>query len=247
MKRYLCGAHAVREALAADPRGVALILVTDDSPRAAYAPVIDLARRAGVEVQTRSVAELDGLAKGLRHQDIIGIRGGDYPYFDLDGALGAASDPAVIVALDEITDVHNFGAIVRSCVVFGADAVITLRDRAAPVNAAVVRASAGATEHARIARVTNLARALAQLAERDIVTIGLDASAERTLAETDLTVPLALVVGSEGRGLRRLVRQGCTTLARIPMVGPISSLNASVAAAIALYEVARQRGQSVTR
>jgi 23S rRNA (guanosine2251-2'-O)-methyltransferase len=104
-----------------------------------------------------------------------------------------------------------------------------------------VRASAGATEHARIARVTNLSRALEAMDERGIMSVGLDAAGQRSLAEIDLTGPVALVVGSEGRGLRRLVRERCSTLARIPMAGPIGSLNASVAAAIALYEVHRQR------
>src|SRR5262249_37063183 len=110
-----------------------------------------------------------------------------------------------------------------------------------PVNAAVVRASAGATEHARIARVTNLSRALETLDERGIQSVGLDMSGDRTLDAVDFTIPTVLVVGSEGKGLRRLVRERCAVLARIPMAGPLGSLNASVAAAIALYEARRQR------
>jgi 23S rRNA (guanosine2251-2'-O)-methyltransferase len=242
VKRHLCGTHAVSEALAANPRGLALVLVADDAPHASHASLVEAARRVGVAVEVRAPAELDALAEGVRHQGIIGIAGGDYPYLDLEGALRHARAPALLVALDEVTDVHNFGAIVRSCVALGADAVVTLRDRAAPVNAAVVRASAGATEHARIARVTNLSRTLDALAARGIPSVGLDAAAARTLAETDLTGPVVLVVGSEGRGLRRLVRERCSSLARVPMTGPVASLNASVAAAIALYEVARQRG-----
>jgi 23S rRNA (guanosine2251-2'-O)-methyltransferase len=241
VKRHLFGVHAVQEALAANPRALALLLVTDDSPRAPHRRIIDQALQAGVQVEVRTTPELDALARGLRHQGIVGIGGADYAYLDFDTALAQAREPALLVALDEITDVHNFGAIVRSAVAFGAGAVITLRNRAAPVNAAVVRASAGATEHARIARVTNLSRALEAMDERGIMSVGLDAAGQRSLAEIDLTGPVALVVGSEGRGLRRLVRERCSTLARIPMAGPIGSLNASVAAAIALYEVHRQR------
>lgn len=241
MKRILCGSHAVREALAARPGALAVVYVTEDSARGPQRDTVETAKRAGVRVEVREVAELDALAKGLRHQGVVAIAGGDYPYVDLETALAHARAPALIVALDEITDVHNMGAIVRSAVALGADAVVTLRDRAAPVNAAVVRASAGATEHARIARVTNLARTLDDLHARGLTSVGLDARAERLLDEVDLCVPLVLVVGSEGRGLRRLVRERCKTLGRIPLAGPIASLNASVAAGIALYEVVRQR------
>jgi 23S rRNA (guanosine2251-2'-O)-methyltransferase len=241
VKRHLCGSHAVGEALAASPRALAVVFVTDDSPRSLHRVLLDTARNAGVRVEVRDAAELDALARGVRHQGVVAVAGGDYPYIDLEAALARAGSPALFVALDEVTDVHNMGAIVRSSVALGADAVLTLRDRAAPVNAAVVRASAGATEHARIARVTNLARTLEDLAERNFTTVGLDASAGVALDSVDLTSSVVLVVGSEGRGLRRLVRERCAVLAGIPLAGPIASLNASVAAGIALYEVARQR------
>jgi 23S rRNA (guanosine2251-2'-O)-methyltransferase len=216
-------------------------MVTDDGPRSPHREAMERAKQAGVLVEVRNAAELDAIANGVRHQGIIAIGGEDFAYFDLEGLLREASSPELIVALDEITDVHNLGAIVRSCVALGADGVVTLRDRAAPVNAAVVRASAGATEHARIARVTNLSRALETFDERGIQSVGLDMSGDRTLDAVDFTIPTVLVVGSEGKGLRRLVRERCAVLARIPMAGPLGSLNASVAAAIALYEARRQR------
>jgi 23S rRNA (guanosine2251-2'-O)-methyltransferase len=241
LKRRLCGTHAVAEALAARPRAIALLMVADDGPRSPHRDAIERAKQSGVLVEVRTANELDAIAKGVKHQGIIAIGGEDFAYYDLDGVLREASQPELLVALDEITDVHNFGAIVRSCVALGADGVITLRDRAAPVNAAVVRASAGATEHARIARVTNLSRALEQLDERAIQSVGLDMDGDRTLDAVDFTMPTVIVVGSEGKGLRRLVRERCTMLARIPMAGPLGSLNASVAAAIALYEARRQR------
>ncbi len=246
MKRRLCGVHAVAEALAAHPRSLALVMVSDDGPRSPHREALARARQSGVAVEVRPGSDLDALADGVRHQGIVAIGGEDYPYVDLDALLQAAREPALIVALDEITDVHNLGAIVRSCVALGADGLLTLRDRAAPVNAAVVRASAGATEHARIARITNLVRTLEQLGEAGFQSVGLDARAPMDLPAVDFTQPTVLVIGSEGRGLRRLVRERCTTLARIPMAGPLGSLNASVATAIALYEVLRQRSVSRT-
>jgi 23S rRNA (guanosine2251-2'-O)-methyltransferase len=247
VKRRLCGVRAVQEALAADARVLALVLTTDDSAHSPHARLLDVARGAGIAVEPRTAAALDAIAGGVRHQGIIAISALDYPYVDLENALAAARAPMLLVALDEVTDVQNMGAIVRSSVALGADAVLTLRDRAAPVNAAVVRASAGASEHARIVRVTNLSRTLVDLDERGVTSIGLDAAGDRTLGELDLAQPIVLVTGSEGRGLRRLVRERCTVLARIPMAGPLGSLNASVATAIALYEVQRQRAATQKR
>ena len=241
MKRRLCGTHAVSEALTARPRAIALLLVTEEGPRSPHAQLIDRARQAGVIVEVHASAELDAIAGVVRHQGIIAIGGDDFAYHDLEGLIREASETPLYVALDEVTDVHNLGAIVRSCVALGADGVITLRDRAAPVNSAVVRSSAGATEHARIARVTNLARTLETFADRDVQSVGLDMDGTVTLDQVDFTIPTVLVSGSEGRGLRRLVREKCAVLARIPMAGPLGSLNVSVATAIALYEARRQR------
>lgn len=242
MKRVLVGVNPVRELLRARGRDVVMLLVHGDLEKGPHRELVATARAARVACESREDSVLDALApKGVKHQGVVAICGEDYPYVDLASVLDAAPAKPLLVALDEITDVHNFGAIVRSAVAFGADAVLTLKDRAAPVNAAVVRASAGATEHARIARVTNLARTLEGLAEDGYACVGLDVAGKAELRETDLTGPLCIVVGSEGRGLRRLVRERCTHLARIAMPGGMQSLNASVAAAVALYEVRRQR------
>lgn len=245
MKRHLCGVRAVLEALRADPRAIALVYVSDASPRGALAEVIQAAQAAKVAVEPVSSVQLDGLAKGVRHQGVVAVGGADYPYLDLDALLARArglSSTPLLVALDEVTDPHNFGAIVRSAVALGAHGVITLKDRAAPVTATVVRASAGATEHASIARVTNLSRALESLRDEGYAAVGLAGEGAVPLRELDLTGPTVLVVGSEGTGLRRLVRERCDRLARIDLAGPVTSLNASVAAGIALYEASRQRG-----
>jgi 23S rRNA (guanosine2251-2'-O)-methyltransferase len=244
MKRHLCGVRAVLEALRADPRAVALVYVTDASPRGALAEVIAAAQAAKVTVEPVEVAQMDALAKGVRHQGVVAVSGADYPYLDLDALLAKVQSRGgapLLVALDEVTDPHNFGAIVRSAVALGAHGVITLKDRAAPVTATVVRASAGATEHASIARVTNLSRALETLRDEGYTAVGLAGEGAAALRDIDLRGPMVLVVGSEGSGLRRLVRERCDHLARIELAGPVSSLNASVAAGIALYEAMRQR------
>lgn len=241
----LCGVHSVGEALAASSRAVAVIFVDEThGPGGPVGALVARARAEKISVEAVSVEQLDCLSKGLRHQGVVAISAGDFPYASLEDIVKNARDGGrngLIVALDEVTDPHNFGAIVRTAVALGADGVITLRDRAAPVTGAVVRASAGATEHAKIARVTNLARSLAALADDGWSVVGLAAEAEENLAEIDLTQDLVLVVGSEGKGLRRLVRERCTSLGKIPLAGPLASLNASVAAAVAMYETLRQR------
>lgn len=244
MKRHLCGTHAVREALTARARDVAVVYVTDLEARGPVAEIIALARRHEVTVEVREAAELDALARGLRHQGVIALGAADYAYADLAAVVESARAPGasgVIVALDEITDPHNFGAIVRSAVALGADGVITLKDRAAPVTGVVIRASAGATEHCRIARVTNLARTLESLRDEGFFVVGLAGEGDRELSAVSFDAPTVIVVGSEGRGLRRLVRERCDVVARITLRGPVSSLNASVAGGIAIYEVLKAR------
>ena len=237
MKRLLVGPQAVSEGLRSAPAQISVVYLA----RGASAEVASLARQRNVAIQERSSDELEAFADGTRHDGVIGIAG-EYPYASLDDLLDRAGTSPLFVALDQIQDPHNFGAIVRSAVAFGAAGIITLKDRAAPVTPVVVRASAGATERARIARVTNLARTLAELREREIEIVGLAADGPVELGA--LPYPAAgrvLVIGSEGDGLRRLVREGCDQLARIPMLGAMESLNASVAAGIALYECVRMR------
>jgi 23S rRNA (guanosine2251-2'-O)-methyltransferase len=205
------------------------------------AELLKLAREREVRCEPRPRLELDALADSARHQGVLAIAG-EYPYLSLPELLASAGENPLLVALDQVTDPHNFGAIVRSAVALGASGVVTLKDRASPVTSAVVRASAGATELARIARVTNLARALAELREGGLQIVGLDAEGTVELHEAPHpTVGRVLVVGSEGSGLRRLTREQCDVLARITLGGPMRSLNASVAAGIAVYQSLRAR------
>jgi len=240
VKRLVTGPRAVAEALRAAPDQVHVIYVARGEDRAA-AELSRAAKGRHISVEMRDREALDSLCKGTRHQGVVAVTGA-YSYLDLDTLLERCPEAPLLVALDEITDPHNFGAIVRSAVALGADGLITLKQRAAPVTPVVVRASAGATEHARIARVTNLARCLETLAERGMEIVGLDAGGDARITELG-PAPRGrvLVVGSEGKGLRRLTRQGCHRIAQIDLQGPIESLNASVAAAIAIHEAVRAR------
>jgi 23S rRNA (guanosine2251-2'-O)-methyltransferase len=239
MKRIVLGPHAAEQAMRTDPKRVHVLYVQDGHARAKE--LDELAQKIGVRSELRPVQELDVLAPGLKHQGVIAITG-EYPYLDLSQMLEQAKPAPLFVALDQISDPHNFGAIVRSCVAFGADGVLTLKDRAAPVSAVVVRASAGATERAPIARVTNLARTLSELRERGLQLVGLDARGDVALQNVEYSASgRVLVIGSEGDGLRRLTREACDVLARVDLAGEFESLNASVAAGIALYESARGR------
>jgi 23S rRNA (guanosine2251-2'-O)-methyltransferase len=240
MKRLLAGPRAVEEALQADPKRVVVVYATAERLR----ELDTLFKRTQARAELRSGNELDQLARGLRHQGVLAITG-EYPYFELETVLEQAPPAPLLVALDQISDPHNFGAIVRSSVAFGADAVLTLKDRAAPVTPVVVRASAGATERVKIARVTNLARTLDNLRKQGMQVLGLAADAQNTLDELPYEAAgRVLVIGSEGDGLRRLTREQCDALVKIEMPGGFESLNAAVAASIALYESARARNRA---
>lgn len=240
MKRIVTGPRAVVEAARADAGRVHVVYLLRGRRKALRELVDEVARR-GVRIEEREPAELDAIARGHKHQGVVAITG-EYAYAELEDVIAGAAEPPLFVALDQITDPHNFGAIVRSAVAFGADGLIVPKKRAAPVTPVVVRASAGATEHARIARVTNLARTIASLVDQGVDAVGLDAEGD---VDVDDLPPAPwgrlLVVGAEGSGLRRLVRERCSHLARIAHPGPVGSLNASVAASIALFAAWRQR------
>lgn len=241
MKRLLLGPRAVTEALRAAADRVSVVYSEPPASSGAVADVLRLARNRNVRCEERERADLDTLAAGARHQGVLAVAG-EYPYVQLPELFENRPEHTLLLALDQITDPHNFGAIIRSAVALGARGIVTLKDRAAPVTGAVVRASAGASEVARIARVTNLARALRELHAAGLQIVGL--APEGTVELAELPFPAegrVLVVGSEGSGLRRLVREHCDALARIELRGTLQSLNASVAAGIAIYESLRSR------
>lgn len=249
--RTLYGVHPVRELLRAGGEGLVELWLAEGGERVrALEEVVRMARAAGGRVREAPRAKLDRLAGTERHQGVVAVVG-DYRYRQLEDLLElarAAEEPALVVVLDGLEDPQNLGAVVRSAHALGAHGVVIPKDRAAGITAAAAKASAGAVEHCAVARVTNLAQALETLKGAGVWTVATDADAPEELSLIDLTVPTALVIGSEGGGVRPLVRRTCDRLARIPMRGKVGSLNAAASAAIALYEAARQRlGGGITK
>lgn len=188
--------------------------------------------------------ELDQLAQGVVHQGVV-LMADPLPLLDLESWLGSlinssAAASIVLVALDSVEDPQNFGGIVRSSAACGARGILFAKDRSAPVSTAAVKAAAGAMEHVPLVQVTNLTRALQVLKDQQFWIAGLEAGADKTLWQCDLKGRIVLLIGSEGKGIRRLVGEQCDFTMRIPLEGPITSLNASVSAAIALVETLRQ-------
>jgi len=231
----LYGLNPVREALRAGR--VRTVRVSELSGRTEA--VRRLAAQAGVPVRRQSAAELDRATGGAPHQGVVAevaVPDG----LSLDGLLEMAADPALLLVLDGIEDPQNLGALLRVADAAGVDGVVRQTRRAAPPGK-VARASAGAVAHVRLASVVNIARALETLKAAGLWVVGLEADGEPLHGGIDLTVPTALVVGSEGRGLRRLVRERCDRVVSLPMRGQVNSLNVAVAAGVALYEALRQR------
>jgi 23S rRNA (guanosine2251-2'-O)-methyltransferase len=192
----------------------------------------------GVKLEVAPRGELDRRTGGGRHQGVVAIA----PELRIYRVDALPIEPtSIVVALDGIMDPQNFGAIVRSSVALGATAVLWPEHSSAPLTPATFRASAGAIEHAALCRVASLPDALRSLAERGVTAIALDAQGPTTLGAIDLKGPVAVVIGAEDKGARKAVLKACQHVARLPMAGPIGSLNASVAGALALYEILRQR------
>jgi 23S rRNA (guanosine2251-2'-O)-methyltransferase len=242
MKRILAGPNAVIEALEAEPRAINAIWLSSGLRKATARRISELADRARIPCIESPRETLDATAKGLNHQGVVAITG-SYPYLDLDGLIAAtaAIDAPLLVVLDQIQDPGNLGAIIRSSHALGAAGMILTRDRSAAVSPGAVRSSAGASELLRIARVGNLARCLERLADERYRIYGAAGEAATTLDLLDWHGPVALVLGNEGRGLRRLTRERCDELFAIPLAHEFDSLNVSAAAAIALYRAAQCR------
>lgn len=236
--RLIYGLQPVREAIRAHGNRIAWVLVQQGGNPKLEA----LARYAadqGIKVERGTAGDLDRRAAGGRHQGVL-AGAPDLRVVSVE-ALPLPDPRAVLIALDGVMDPQNFGAVIRSAVALGAAAVIWPEHSSAPLSPATFRASAGAVEHATLCRVPSLPDALRALASRGVTAIALDAQGPAELGALDLTGPVVIVVGAEDKGVRRPVRQACQHVARLPMAGTIGSLNASVAAAVALYEVVRQR------
>jgi 23S rRNA (guanosine2251-2'-O)-methyltransferase len=228
------GVRPVIEALHSDRREVFEVLDAVGEKSVASKAAV---KRVPVKRVPRQ--RIEELARGGAHQGVA-ARVGPYPYSSLKEIL-ATTEPLVIV-LDSVTDPHNLGAVLRAADGAGASGVVLPKDRAVGVTSAAVKASAGASEHVPVARETNLRRALEKMKEAGMWVYALEEAEATAYTDLELSGPVAFVLGSEGRGIRRLVREGCDGAVSIPMRGAVSSLNVSVAAAVLLYEALRQRG-----
>lgn len=241
---WIIGINPVEGALANDPSRVREVLIEQGTRNPRLTALSDEARRLGVRVHARPRAMLDKLAGDGRHQGVVAAYEAPPPLseHDLPALIEGAGATAFFLVLDGVTDPHNLGACLRSAAAAGVTAVIVPRDRAVGLTPVVLRASAGAADRVPLVAATNLARSLRSLKDAGVWLTGLAGDAQESLYARDLKGPIALVLGSEGEGMRRLTREACDHVVRIPMSGATESLNVSVAAGIVLFEARRQRG-----
>lgn len=238
------GRNPVLEALKAE-RPIDKILVQKGERAGSVVRIITLARQKKIVVQEVEKQKLDSLSSTRAHQGVIAFVA-MHQYVELEDILSKAADKGehpFIILVDEIHDPHNLGSILRTANAAGAHGVVIPKRRSVGLTAVVAKASAGAIEYVPVARVTNLAQTIDKLKEQGIWIVGADMEGEQNFYEANLEGPIGLVVGSEGEGIGRLIKEKCDFLVKIPMKGEITSLNASVAGAIMMYEILRQREQ----
>ena len=237
------GVHAVRGLLLRHPGRVRQLWLQQGRDDSRVAELRRLAAMHGIAVGARPAAELDRMAEGGIHQGVVAqvVPAAPLAEEDLEDVVASAGRDLLLLVLDGVQDPHNLGACLRTADAAGAQAVIAPRDRAAGLTAVARKVAAGAAESLPFVQVTNLARTLARLKELGVWLVGTDGEAEQELYQVDLTGPLAVVMGAEGAGMRRLTREACDFTVRLPMAGVVESLNVSVAAGIVLYEARRQR------
>jgi len=236
----LVGIHAVAEAIKAYPDRIERICIERGQKNPRVQEIIKEAQQRHVRTSFEEKSWLDRKAEGARHQGIL-CYAAEVDTLDSEEILEQAGTPGLLVVLDGIEDPHNLGAILRSAEAAGADGVFLPRHRTAGLSATVAKASAGAVSHIKVARVPNIAQLVESVKKRGYWVVGLDAASDLSIWDTDLSGPVVLVVGNEGSGLHRLVREKCDFVVSLPIHGKVSSYNVSVAAGIALYEVLRQR------
>lgn len=241
-RRVVAGRNPVREALAGDSR-IEEIVLSGDPSSAGLRDIVELANKRGVRIRRATASDLSRISKSRNNQGVVAVCE-PFRYADLEGLLSAAPRsprPALFAVLDGIEDPQNLGSIIRTCECAGANGVIIRERRSASVTSAVEKAAAGATQHVPICRVTNIRAVVDRMKAAGMWAIGTSGDGTQPHYQADLTVPLAFVIGSEAKGLSRLVRETCDYTVSIPMYGQINSLNAAVAAAVVVYEAVRQR------
>jgi 23S rRNA (guanosine2251-2'-O)-methyltransferase len=247
MREILYGRQAVRESLRAGRRRPHQLMLAEGVRQSdVIDQIVFLAEQAGIEM--RRIPRQNLRQIGNVHHQGVALETSEYPYATLDDIMAlsqADENPALLLLLDQLQDPQNVGSLLRSAEAVGVSGAVIQRKRAVDITPAVVHASAGAAEHLKVAQVTNLVNVIEKLKAHDVWVTGLEAvhDAQR-YDQVDLSGPIAIVVGSEGKGLRRLVRERCDFLLQLPMRGQIASLNASAAGAVVLYEALRQRQEA---
>ncbi|RLQ91781.1 23S rRNA (guanosine(2251)-2'-O)-methyltransferase RlmB [Falsibacillus albus] len=240
-QEYISGKNPVIEALKSD-RDINKIWIAEGSQKGQMQQIISLAKETRVFVQFVPKKKIDQMVEG-NHQGVV-AQVAAYDYADIDDLFKNAEskgEPPFFIILDELEDPHNLGSIMRTADAIGAHGIVIPKRRAVGLTGAVAKASTGAIEYIPVARVTNLARTIDEMKDRGIWVFGTDAKGSEDYRKMDGSIPLALVIGSEGKGMGRLIREKCDFLIHLPMVGKVTSLNASVAASLLMYEVYRKR------
>ncbi len=238
--RVIFGLHTVLARLRADARSIIELCVDDSRDDHRMRDLLQSAESAGVRILRMPGKRLDGMAGNGAHQGVVARVSGAPAHRSLDDLLDALTVPPMLLALDGVTDPHNLGACLRVADAAGVQAVIAPKDRAAGIGATVSKVASGAAEVLPYFMVTNLARTLDELKERSIWIVGADERGERDLYQADLPSSICWVLGAEGEGMRRLTRERCDELVKIPMSGSVASLNVSVAAGVCLFESRRR-------
>ena len=239
--RLIHGFHAITAKLRHSAEDVKEIYLAEGRQDGRVRDLLKAAEAAGVRVLPVDAARLEGMAAGLRHQGVVAKVSAVQRHLTLDDVLDTLNGPALLLVLDGVTDPHNLGACLRVADAAGAHAVVVPKDRACGLNATAIKVASGAADTVPYVTVTNLARSLREMQERNIWVLGAAGETDRDLYAVDQKGSVAWVLGAEGAGLRRLTRETCDELARIPMYGTVESLNVSVAAGICLFEARRQR------
>ena len=241
MKQFwIYGINPLSEALRSDSCPIKEVWVAEGRDLTRLQGIIDMAESKGVPIKRVERSKLDSLTASAPHQGVVGFID-QFNYADLDMVLQRSEDTPFLLVLDGIEDPRNLGALIRTADACGVWGVIIPKDRAAGITPAVAKSSAGAVFHLPMVRVTNISSTLKKIKENGIWVVGADAEAHTDLFHQDLTIPVAVVIGGEGKGLRPLIKRECDLLVSIPMKSKVNSLNASVAGSIILYEVIRQR------
>ncbi|MGG1555997.1 23S rRNA (guanosine(2251)-2'-O)-methyltransferase RlmB [Paenibacillus ferrarius] len=238
------GKHSVMEALRAG-RSINKIWIAENAQKQFAGPIVAEAKNLGILVQFTDKRKLDQMAEGLQHQGVV-AQVAAYEYVEVEDILAKAKalgqDPFILI-LDEIEDPHNLGSILRTADCTGVHGVIIPKRRSVGLTATVSKTSAGAVEYVPVARVTNIAQTIEQLKEQGVWVAGTDVTAAQDVYKANFNMPIALVIGNEGKGVGRLIKERCDFLVKLPMAGHVNSLNASVAAGVLMYEVVRQRAR----